>query len=79
MKTTNQLFESKSEINQYIDLAQELINDGIDTADMTGNPLVNKIVAKMQSLFTSQPSCDFTAYKMCESIEIWYNQIDECF
>ncbi len=79
MRTTNELFESKSGIDQYIDLAQELINDAIDTADTTGNPLAQKITVEMQLLFNSHPSCDFTAYKMCESIEVWHNQIDECF
>ena len=77
---TNQLFnQSNVTISDYINLSQELINDAVDTADVTGNPLVSKIVSKMQVGFNSHPSCDFSAFKMCESIEIWHNQIDECF
>lgn len=79
MKTTQLFNQSNVTINDYINLSQELINDAIETSDVTGHPLVSNIVAKMQRTFNSHPSCDFSAFKMCETIELWHNQIDECF
>jgi hypothetical protein len=71
--------DSNNKSADYIALCNELIADAIDTDNTTGNPLVSKIVAEMQQLNNNQPDCEYVAYTNSNSIEVWYNSIEECF
>lgn len=78
MRTESIFNTSSSKIADFISLQQELINDAVDTAEVTGNPLVHKIIREMRNVSTN-PSCEFEAYQNCLKVENWHNAIEECF
>lgn len=77
IRTSN--FENKSE--QYLKLAKSLMDDAIDTANVTGHVIVIKISDEIISLFRALTAsdCEYSIYSNCNAIEVWHNQIDEAF
>lgn len=78
MRTESIFNTSSAKATDFLALQKELINDAVDTAEVTGNPLVHKIIREMRNV-SINPTCEFEAYQNCLKVENWHNAIDECF
>lgn len=70
---------STTKTAEYIALFTSLISDCEETVNETGNPLVGNILNEMLIAKRNQINCEYEAYIVCNTIENWHNQIDECF
>jgi hypothetical protein len=70
---------STTKTAEYIALFTSLINDCQETAHETSNPLVENILNEMLIAKNNPITCEYEAYIVCNTIENWHNQIDECF
>jgi len=78
MRTEAIFNTSSAKTTDFLALQKELINDAVDTAGFTGNPLIHKIIREMRNV-SINPTCEFEAYQNCLKVENWHNAIDECF
>ena len=64
-----------------MELINSLYEDAKDTAEVTGNIFVTKIVEEMKDCLKKalNADCEYTVYVNCNAIEIWHSKIDEQF